>query len=97
MDRFNDVWHPENPEKQMLSDSEASENELYLHNLQDLNTQRRRKKEYSIDDWCMIFSDDLWYLWCIVSDYTKHGNTNILDRMDYSSFCSMCYENSSKY
>ena len=45
------------------------------------------------DDWNMLYNDDLWYLWCLIVPFKENG---VLDRMDYSSFCSMCYENSSK-
>ena len=99
MDRFNEFYaYPENPDKATLSDSEISENENYINGLQDLNSQRKRKKQYSIDDWSMIYSDDLWYIWCIISDYTRGGKSvRVLDTMDFGSFCSMCYENSTKY
>ena len=95
MNRFNDIGYPANPETNSISDSELSETAEYLDTIQELNAQRKRKKEYSFDDWCMIYSDDLWYLWCIISDYKK--NVKLLDCMDYSGFCCMCYDNSTKH
>jgi hypothetical protein len=96
MDILNDynTRHPPNPINDGLSDSEISENEDYVNKLKTLNINRKRKKEFTFDDWSMIYSDDLWYLWCIISEFKK--NSNVLDKMDYSNFCSMCYENSTK-
>ena len=83
MDILNDYYplYPENPEK--ASDSEISENNEYIAKLDSINNSRKRKKNLNVDDFCLKYSDDLWYLWCIISDYTKNGN--ILANMEYSS------------
>lgn len=48
---------------------------------------------YSFDDWNMIYSEELWRLWCIISEF----NYNIFDKLTFPSFCDVCYQNSSKY
>ena len=95
MDILNDYYPlvPENPDKG--SDSEISENNEYIAKLDSINNGRKRKKKLTFDDFCLKYSDDLWYLWCIIKDFTKDGN--VLANMEYSSFCSMCYDNSVKY
>ena len=94
MDILNDYYplYPENPNK--ASDSEISENNEYISKLDSINNSKKRKKNLKFDDFCLKYSDDLWYLWCIISEFTNNGN--ILANMEYSSFCSMCYENSVK-
>ena len=102
MDILNDYLpaYPPNPVNQDLSESEISENEDYVNKLKSLNINRinsinrKRKKEYIFDDWSMIYSEELWDLWCIIGEFKK--NSILLDRMDFSNFCSMCYENSTK-
>ena len=96
MDRFNEIYplYPDNPEFEGMSDAEYSDDIDYINTLTDLNDRRKRKKEYNFDDWCMIYADDLWYIWCIINDFAQGGA--LLDKMNYASFCTMCYDNSSK-
>ena len=95
MDILNDQLHPypPNPATTDLSESEISENEEYITTLRKINRTRKRPRRLSFDDWNMMYSDDLWYLWCLIVPFKE---VPILDRMDYPTFCSMCYENSSK-
>ena len=98
MDILNDYYplNGPNPITEDLSDSELSENHEHILKLENINNNRlrKRKKEYSFDDWCMIYSDDLWYVWGIISEFKK--TTFLLDKMGFSEFCDMCYQNSSK-
>ena len=99
MDILNDYYplNGPNPAKDDMSDSEISENEQHVTKLRNLNDDRychKRKKEYCFDDWCTIYSDDLWYLWGIISEFRKI--TYVLDKLDYPEFCDMCYQNSTK-
>jgi len=100
MNVLNDYYplvHGPNPITEDLSDSEISENEQHIAKLQHINENRmnkKRKKEYSFDDWCMIYSDDLWYLWGVILEFKR--SSFLLDKMDFSSFCEMCYDNSGK-
>jgi len=95
MDILNDYYplHPENPEQR--TESEESENDEYIKTLDHLNQSRKRKKLLTSDDFCLKYSDEMWYIWCIIKDYSI--NSNLLDRLDYASFCLICYENSTKY
>ena len=95
MDILNDLLtaYPPNPMNIDLSESEISENEEYTRTLKEINSRRKRKKEFTFDDWCMVYSDELWNLWCIVD---KFKETGILDKMTFASFCSICYDNSTK-
>ena len=97
MDILNDILkvYPQNPLTAGLSESELSENEEYIGKLKKINERRKRKKKFTFDDWCMSNSDDLWNLWCIVEAFRQ--NSNVLDKLCYPAFCSMCYENSTKY
>jgi hypothetical protein len=95
MDILNDyLVYPPNPLTNDLSESEISENEEHINTLKNLNNNKKRKKEFTFDDWCMLYSDDLWYIWCIIEQY-KRGS-NFLDNLEFHSFCSMCYDNSTK-
>jgi len=94
MDVLNDYIHATpNPAIDNLSDSELSENEQYVSKLKNLNDNRRKRKGYSFDDWCLVYSDELWYLWGIILEFKK--GSSVLDTLDYPGFCDMCYQNSS--
>ena len=92
MDTLNDYYplYPSNPEKDDLSDSELSEREEYIRTL----TERGGNRQLTFDDWNMKYSDDTWYMWCNLKEYTE--GSKLLTKMDYASFCSFAYENSSK-
>ena len=92
MDTLNDYYplYPPNPDKDDLSDSEVSEREEYIKTLTKINGNR----QLTFDDWCLKYSDDIWYMWCNVKD--NANGLPLLNRMDYASFCSMVYDNSSK-
>jgi hypothetical protein len=91
MDILNDYYplHPKNNE------NSDSEDEVYIQKLDKINNEKKRKKMLTIDDFCIKYSDDMWYIWCIIKDYTY--SSQFLDKLDYPGFCSMCYDNSSKY
>lgn len=95
MDILNDLLspYPPNPLTFDLSDSELSENEEHVKKLKTINKSLKRKKEFSFDDWSMIYSDELWNLWCTISEYRENG---VLDRLTFADFCAMCYDNSTK-
>ena len=86
MDILNDLYplYPENPDP-----AHYTEHEQELSN--------KRKKELTFDDYCAVHSDDIWYLWCMVQEFRQTSNNSLLDTLDYATFCSLCYENSSKY
>jgi hypothetical protein len=95
MDVLNDLLspYPPNPLTIDLSDSELSENEEHIKKIKSINKSVKRKKEFSFDDWCMIYSDELWNLWCTIQHYRENG---VLDRLNFADFCAMCYDNSTK-
>jgi len=99
MDILNEYYplYAPNPDKENLSESDISENEQYANTLLRINGSKKNKKGMTFDDWSMVYSDDLWYLWCMMSEFTQGNNIKIFDKMDYASFCSMSYENSSKF
>jgi len=94
MDILNDQLYayPVNPAN-LDSESEISENEERIGHLKNLNQRKKRKKEFTFDDWNIAYSDELWHLWCIITPFQENG---ILDRMNFHEFCSICYENSTK-
>ena len=75
--------------------TESSEKDEYTSKLKSLN-ENKRKKEYIFDDFCLIHSDNLWYMWCIINEFTDTNNCILLNKMNYPMFCAMCYENSSR-
>jgi hypothetical protein len=96
MDLLNDYHplYPSNPE--VPSDSEESdENNEYIKKLDDLNAGKKRKKIFTFDDFCLKYNDDMWYIWCIVHDYSE--TSGLLDKLTFAKFCEVCYDNSSKY
>ena len=98
MDTLNDYYplYPRNPGTSDLSDSEISENNEYISALDSINAGRKRKKEFTYDDFCLIHNDNLWYLWCIINEFTETNKCVLLNKMLYPNFCVMCYENSTK-
>ena len=99
MDTLNDYYpiYPQNPDNACLSDSDISENKEYCENLKNLNENRKRKRTLAFDDFCLIHTDDLWYLWCMIKEFTYNSNSILLSNLEFHSFCAMCYENSSKF
>ena len=99
MDVLNDFYplYPPNPETSSLSDSEISDNQNYLTELERINARKKHKNMLVYDDFCLKHSDNLWYLWCTINEFTDTNNILLLDKLDYSSFCDMCYNNSTKY
>ena len=93
MDTLNDYYplRPQNPN----AESDSEEDNEYIKKLDSINAGRKRKKIMTIDDFCLKYSDEMWYIWCIIKDYSI--NSNLLDCLDYSSFCDICYQNSTKY
>jgi hypothetical protein len=57
----------------------------------------KNKKLEQFETWTLEFSDDLWYMWNILKEYTQNASIPILDLMDYTAFVNMCHANSSKY
>ena len=98
MDTLNDYYplYPENPETKDLSESEFYENNEYINTLNVLNGSRKRKKVMNPDEWNAIHSDDLWYLWCIINEYTTTNNSGLLNLLSFGTFCDICYQNSTK-
>ena len=93
MDLLNDYHpiYPENPETSSLSESEIEENKKHIE-LYDRIIRKKRKLTF--DDFCTRYSDDMWYIWCIIKDYGE--TSGILDKLDYPKLCALCYENSTK-
>ena len=88
MDILNEYYplYPDNPANEGLSDSDLEENRNYVEKI-------KKRKKINFDDFCALHSDDLWYLWCIINEFTNTNNLDLLNKIDYPSFCSMCYEN----
>jgi hypothetical protein len=84
--------------QEYLSDTDSSDTNDYYNNVNNnLNYYHRKKnKNYlNLDDWVTVYSDDLYYIWNIIKEYTTH-NVPILDQLDYTKFVILCFENSSK-
>jgi hypothetical protein len=71
-----------------LSESDLSEREEYINNLTNL---RRR---LTFDEWSLVYSEDLWYMWCMLKEYTTYNTIPVFENMDYGSFCHIAYEKS---
>jgi hypothetical protein len=97
MDTLNDYYpvYPPNPDAPSASDSDYSEDFENIKKMDKLNNTKKRKNKFTIDDFCLKYNDEMWYIWCIIKDYSE--NSHLLDRLDFPNFCQLCYENSSKY
>ena len=95
MDTLNDYYplYPQNPSRDNLTGVDLEE---YNNNINHLSGIVRKKPFY-FDDWNLKYSDNLWYLWCILNEFIDNASLNLLDKMQFSDFCVMCFENSSKY
>jgi hypothetical protein len=71
-------------------------NVVFVNNNKN-NINNKNKKLEQFDSWTLEFSDDLWYMWNILKEYTQNASIPILDLMDYTAFVNMCHANSSKY
>ena len=89
-------YYQQNPETEHLSESEREENDYYFNKLENINNNKKRKKDLDVDDWNTKYSEDLWYLWSIINEFTEVNNSNILNKMSYAGFCMMCFDNSTK-
>ena len=93
MDTLNEYYplYPLNPDKIGLSESDVSDNENYV----DKVLARKRIKKLDFDDFCTVHSDDIWYLWNTIHEFAYYAHTDLLGRLDFPKFCTICYENSS--
>ena len=80
---YYDEYFPDN----VSSGSEIDENRIIKYS--------KKKKLLSADDFCIKYSDDLWYLWNVIHDYSI--TTGLCNRLSYATFCVISYENSTKY
>jgi hypothetical protein len=89
MDILNDLYplHERNPENFGLSETEINEKREYAYRL------RSRKRKLDFEDFCVVHSDDLWYLWCIIKEFSVNSRSFLLDELDYHTFCMTCYNN----
>ena len=95
MDTLNDYYplYPPNPEKEHLNNEDLEETNNYIDHMNGL----KRKRQFCFDDWNLKYSDDLWYLWCMINEFTDTSSLNLLDTLSFANFCTLCFENSSKY
>ena len=93
MDTLNQQYplYRQNRETARLSDEERAERDDMI----TLAEFRKKRKPLLFDDFCTIHSDDLWYLWCMISGYRDDIGTCILKKMTYAKFCIICFKNSS--
>ena len=91
MDYFNDLnpIYPPNPDTVGLSDSDVSERNDIIEKIY----LRKRKRRVNFDDFCTLYSDELWHLWCVIQENSIYSG--LLNKLSYPTFCSTCYENTS--
>jgi hypothetical protein len=99
MDTLNDYYplYLQNPDVIDLSDSELDELDQHRESVFRHQAGRLNKKDLTFDDWSCIYSDEIWYLWCMIGEYTCTNALPFFNKMEYSNFCSMLYDTSSKY
>jgi hypothetical protein len=95
MDVLNEYYplYPENPDA--VSTSESEENGNYIDRLDTINVNKKRKKILVFDDFCLKYNDEMWYIWCIINDYSIRSN--VLNKLDFATFCDICYQNSTQW
>ena len=96
MDILNDYYHQSQSNPNEHSDSEESAADAeHIRKLETINIGRKRKKNFTFDDFCLKYNDDMWYIWNIIHDYSL--SSNLLNHLTFAKFCSVCYENSTQY
>ena len=80
-----------------MSEAELYELGDYVDSIVNNNNNRVNKRDFLFDDWCIIYSDELWCLWCTIKEYNEINVLSFLDKMTYYTFCRMCYKNSTKF
>lgn len=99
MDLLNDQYPLFNEDT--LDDNNSDESSDYLEKkniateIQKL-IKSKSNKFLKFDEWNIIYSDELWYLWCTVQETISINNSPFLDRIEYTAFCNWIYKNSSK-
>ena len=94
MDLLNDHYplYSQNPEYEFLSPEGIANRQERAERIRN----KKRKKKMPLDEFCSAYSDDLWYLWNVIREYTEINNSKLLDTLDYSHFCVLCYQRTSK-
>jgi hypothetical protein len=89
MDILNDYYplYPGNPDTCNLSDSELSDLEEYRNVI-------RGRRNYSFDDYLVVYSDELWYMWCMIQEHTSWNILPFFNKINYYTFCHIVYDNS---
>ena len=95
MDILNDYYPLYSTNPDAPDSSEENQNNEHINRLDTINNNKKRKKMLSADDFSLKYGDDMWYIWCIIHDYSL--NSNLLNNLKFASFCQICYENSTKY
>jgi len=101
MDLLNDEYplYEENPQHPCTEEyyNYISDQKETVQKIRDLTKRRpKKKKNLQSDEWEVYYSDDLWYLWCIMNEYITSNNLPFMERTKYSDFVNIVYRNSSK-
>ena len=83
MDKFNEIYplYPDNPD---TSDSDLDE-----HLDKIIEIKKRETGIFNEYEWKYYHSDDMWYLWCTMNEFTAQNGLCFFDRLTYSQFCEI--------
>ena len=89
MDILNDycIVNEPNPDHLGLNETQINEQRDYSYNL------RKRKRNLNYEDFCLVHSDDLWFLWNTIKQFSVSSYSFLLNELDYTTFCEVCYNN----
>jgi len=87
MDCLNDEYPLYPPNPRTYSDLEKEEAEQTIIKL-------KNNRDLPFDTFCVNYSDELWYFWCMCKEHTEFCMLPFFDKMTFISFCHMCYKNS---
>ena len=88
MDSLNEEYPLYPPNPNIYTDSEKEEIEEFNIKL--------RNKDLPFDLFCIKYSDELWYFWCMCKEHIDFNMLPFFDKMTYNSFCHICFKNSKR-
>jgi hypothetical protein len=69
----------------------------HVQNIIYINRSRKKKINILFDEWTTFYSDDLWTLWCIMSEFISESGLPFFNKINYVDFVKLCFRHSTKH
>lgn len=69
----------------------------HVENIIYINRSRKKKINILFDEWTTFYSDELWILWCIMTEFISESGLPFFDKINYMEFVRLCFRNSTKH